>query len=152
MSGSWSTDHLPNLNPQNHCVMSPCKNRYNCIAWAAGFNTQWWWPTKRYFWPQGVPREITLSAFLAAFATLRYEECQDGILEIGYEKIALFAIQDDNGLLVPTHAAKQLSDGRWTSKIGRLEDIKHNKVVDVNGPYYGTPVRFMRRVHEHING
>ena len=145
MSGSWATYDLPNLDSQNHRITSPCKNRYNCIAWAAGSNTQWWWPSRKGFWPRGVPREATLSAFLAAFATLGYTECPDGALEAGHEKVVLFALRDDGGDLVPTHAARQLADGRWTSKLGRLEDIEHTNVEDVNGPIYGVPVRFMRR-------
>ena len=145
MSGSWLPDHLPNLNSHNHCITSPPRNRYNCIAWAAGSDTRWWWPDKYGSWPPGVLREVTLSAFLAAFGTLGYEECQDGILEVGHEKVALFAKRDDSGVLVPTHAAKQLCDGQWTSKLGPSEDIEHKKPEDVNGPSYGAPVRFMRR-------
>ncbi len=146
MSGSWKHGCLPNLDSQNHRITSPCKKRYNCIAWAADSDTQWWWPNNKGFWPQGVPREESLSAFVAAFATLGYEECQDGALEERYEKAALFARRDVSGDLVPTHAAKQLSNGRWTSKLGPLEDIEHMKLEDVNGPAYGVPVLFMRRV------
>ena len=138
-------EELPNLHAQNHRITSPRRNRYNCIAWAAGCDTQWWWPTGHGFWPQGVPREVTLSAFVAAFATLGYEECQDGSLEKGYEKVVLFAQRDANGNILPTHAAKQLCNGRWTSKLGPQEDIEHMKAEDVNGPTYGTPVQFMRR-------
>ena len=145
MPGSWSADDFPKLHSLNHRVTSPCKNRYNCIAWAAGSADRWWWPTKFAFWPPGVPREETLSAFLAAFATLGYAECQDGAMEEGYEKVALFARHDDEGRIAPTHAAKQLADGRWTSKLGALEDIEHMEPEDVNGPLYGTPIRFMRR-------
>ena len=77
--------------------------------------------------------------------TLGYTECPDGALEAGHEKVVLFALRDDGGDLVPTHAARQLADGRWTSKLGPLEDIEHTNVEDVNGPIYGVPVRFMRR-------
>ena len=145
MSGSWSPGDLPNLHSENHSITSPRKNR-NCIAWAAGFDTRWWWPTGGGFWLEGVPKETSLSAFLKAFATLGYEECKDGILEAGYEKVALYSKGDPNGAFVPKHAARQLSDGRWTSKLGPLEDIEHSNVEDVNGPSYGTPVRFMRRI------
>ena len=145
MSGSWPPDGLPHLDPQNHQITSPTKNRYNCIAWAAGSDTQWWWPEPRSFWPQSVPREVTLSAFEAAFRTLGYETCQDGSLERGHEKVALFARNDVHENPVPTHAARQLCDGQWTSKLGPLEDIEHTRACDVNGPDYGAPVRFMRR-------
>ena len=138
MSGSWSADDFPGLNSRNHRITSSRAFHYNCIAWAAGCNTRWWCPNKHGFWPSGVPREVTLPAFLAAFATLGYEES-------GYEKVALFVKPDASGNLLPTHAAKQLSNGRWTSKLGALEDIEHMKVEDVSGPSYGTEIRFMRR-------
>jgi len=38
-----------------------------------------------------------------------------------FEKIAIYAAGG-----VPTHAAKQTSDGRWKSKLGGWEDIEHN--------------------------
>ena len=139
------SDEFPNLHPQNYSITSPRKNRYNCIAWAAGCETRWWWPAEKGFWPEGIPREVTLAAFVAAFDTLGYEPCGDGSLEQGYEKIALFARKEHDGTLVPTHAAKQLSNGRWTSKLGALHDIEHLKVEDVNGPGYGAPVQFMSR-------
>lgn len=105
---------------------------------------QWWWPEQKGFWPRGALREVTLDAFLAAFATLGYEECEGGSLEEGYEKVALFA-QNPNGVPKPTHAARQLRDGQWTSKLGPLEDIEHRNAEDVAGPTYGVPVRFMKR-------
>ena len=145
MSGLWPNHEVPYLTSQNHKITSPYKKRYNCIAWAAGCMTKWWWPADGGFWPQGVPREVTLSAFIAAFETLQYQPCADGSLEAGYEKISLFAQRDPVGVLVPTHAARQLPNGRWTSKLGPFEDIEHQQVEDVNGPVYGTPVQFMSR-------
>ena len=88
-----------------------------------------------------MPREVTLAAFIEAFGLLAYEKCDDGILEEGYQKIVLYV--DDSGK--PTHAARQLPNGAWTSKLGELEDIVHVTVDDVNGPLYGAPVQFMRR-------
>lgn len=144
MTGSWSPSDFPKLDCSNHRVTSPCKNRYNCIAWAAGIETQWWWPEPGSFWPSGIPREVTLDAFLAAFSSLGYEERSEYSLEQGYEKIAFYA-QPSGEILKPTHAAKQLPNGRWTSKLGPLEDIEHSELNDVSGPIYGKPIRFMRR-------
>ena len=144
MTGSWSPKEFPNLDVGNHRVTSPCKNRYNCIAWVAGIETQWWWPEPGSYWPASVPREVTLDTFLSAFSLLGYEECPECCLEQGYEKIAFYA-QCIGGKLRPTHAAKQLPNGRWTSKLGPLEDIEHSDLDDISGPTYGKPIRFMRR-------
>lgn len=86
-----------------------------------------------------------MAAFLAAFATFGYAECPDGDFEAGREKVALFAAAGEDGALVPTHAARQLANGRWTSKLGAGEDIEHDRVSDVEGPLYGSAVRFARR-------
>ena len=142
MSGSEFSDHFPDLNSKNYRITSEATKRYNCIAWAADCDTMWWWPTKFYFWPENVAREETGSAFLAAFETLGYEKCENGLLEAGYEKVALFA---DPNTYLPTHAARQLSDGRWTSKLGEEKGIEHEKAEDVSGPSYGNVVQFMRR-------
>jgi len=90
-----------------------------------------------------VRRQVTIAAFVEAFRSLGYKTCADGDLEQGFIKIAIFA--DKSGK--PTHAARQLPDGCWTSKLGVSVDIEHTAVEDVSRiePRYGTPVRFMRR-------
>lgn len=136
----------PSLNALNHEVTSPSANRYNCIAWAAGDQSRWWWPASSYYWPVGAPRERTLSAFLEAFETLGYVECESATLEPRVERIALYARDHSlTGQPIPTHAARQLADGRWTSKLGSSIDIVHSVPDDLAGPAYGVPVKFMRR-------
>lgn len=73
--------------------------------------------------------------------SLGYEKGDDFGLEIGIEKVAIFA--DENFL--PTHAARQLEDGAWTSKLGEEEDIMHVQLDHVSGLVYGVPVLVMRR-------
>jgi len=146
MPGSWSPSNLPFLTEDNHSIESPRKNRYNCLSWAAGSKRKWWSPIKPYFWPPEAPREATIEAFVRAFETLGYAVCADGSLELGIEKLAIFARTDPAGNLVATHAARQLPNGRWTSKLGPLEDIEHLRPEDVNGPTYGAPLRYMSRV------
>lgn len=147
MPGSWSSENHPFLDQNNCSVSSPITNAYNCIAWAAGDTRRWWWPAPRRgvaYWPRGVPREATVPAFIQAYGTLGYDLCEDGKLEPGLEKIAIFVkIQD--GRQVPTHASFQLESGQWTSKMGPLEDIVHQDVNDVNGPIYGKPAVFLSR-------
>lgn len=83
---------------------------------------------------------------MAAYQTIGYSECTEDALESGVEKIALFALPDpDSGLLIPTHAARQLESGSWSSKMGPLEDICHTTPADPRGPLYGAPVRYMAR-------
>jgi hypothetical protein len=147
MSGSWDRTLLPNLTDQNCAITSPASRTYNCIAWAASIDVLWWWPdpTYQYFWPPNVPREITIDAFIKSYGTLGYTVCADGDLEAEFEKIALYAKRMPWGDVEPTHAARQLPDGQWTSKLGPCEDVRHAEVTDVNGPAYGINVQFLKR-------
>lgn len=123
----------------NGRLTSPQTPRYNCIAWAVGDTARWWWPVGAY-WPSGASAVESASAFAEAFATEGFLPCDDPSLESGYEKIALYS---KNG--VPTHAARQVASGRWTSKLGKLEDVEHNTLGAVEGGVYGIATFYFRR-------
>ena len=125
-------------------VTSPASPDYNCIAWAAEDTSRWWWPDAfgLYYWTEQAPRVETLEAFVAVFRSLGYEPCEDRRLEAGLQKIAIFV--DSRGR--PTHAARQLDNGNWTSKLGQQVDIEHDGLSDFPpGCAYGTVARIMRR-------
>jgi hypothetical protein len=136
---------FPGLRGTDCRVTSPADRRYNCIAWAAGDTRRWWWPDpppddEGYHWPPGVSNEETLAAFVAAFVALGYEPCTDEGQEAGWEKVALYATADG----APAHAARQLSGGRWSSKLGRGQDIEHD-LRALEGADYGKVVQILRR-------
>ena len=133
---------FPGLRGSAYEVSSPPDDVYNCIAWAANDKLRWWWPDmlKKRYWAAGVLRDETLAGFQAAFASLGYAVCDGEGLEAGFEKVALFA--DADGF--PTHAARQLDSGRWTSKLGEIEDIEH-ALRDLEGVEYGSVVLVMKR-------
>ena len=146
MSGSWSPNELPNLTNQNRTITSPATGRYNCIAWAAGDDTRQWWPDPFGigYWPPSAQRGGTLPDFVDAYSKLGYAPCSNGALVAGVEKIGIFAKPSGAGL-TPTHAAVQLENGKWSSKLGPCEDITHAAVTDVECPAYGQVVAFMSR-------
>jgi hypothetical protein len=131
---------LPNLRADNYRITSAANWKYNCIAWAAGSDSAWWWPVPGRYWPPSAPREETLDAFLVAIGTLGFSVCATAELQAGLEKIALFAAEG-----IPTHAARQLSNGRWTSKLGPNIDIEHATLDAIAGGVYGAPVAFLSR-------
>lgn len=133
-------DSLPNLTPDNYRVTSSASWEYNCIAWAVGESKTWWWPAPGRYWPPSVPREETVSAFLEAFATRGYVSCSSADLEAGVEKIALYAHSNR-----PTHSARQLATGWWTSKLGPSVDIEHSRPEAVSGGVYGAIVALVGR-------
>ena len=134
---------FPNLSRMGYEQTSPCDKKYNCIAWSIGRQDRHFWPDPDGFgeWPIS-EREESIECFMAAYVFLGYERCEndDPSLEPGVEKISLFADGSE-----PTHAARQLPDGRWTSKMGReCEDIAH-PLSAVEGPSYGRVVRVLRK-------
>jgi hypothetical protein len=133
---------FPGLQGHSYQITSPKSDDYNCIAWAAGDTRNWWWPDEdgQDTWPEDVSRTESVTAFVDAFVSLGYAVCDHADLEEGFDKIALFAIAEDR----PKHAARQLPNGRWTSKLGHLEDIEH-QLENLVGNEYGTVVRLMKR-------
>jgi hypothetical protein len=118
---------------------------YNCIAWAANDNEQWWWPNgPRTYWPKGVTKALSRAAFQEAFATLGYSVCNDGTHEPGFEKVVFY---EKDGEI--KHAARQETDGIWASKLGPHYDIRHHSpeaLEDFGGVgEYGFAVSYMKR-------
>lgn len=89
--------------------------------------------TKRY--------EDELSSFVIAVAEFGYAVCPTGDLQEDAEKIALYGFVDN-----VDHAARQLPDGRWTSKLGIYgDDIEHDTADAVSGGVYGRVVAYFSR-------
>jgi hypothetical protein len=134
---------FPNLDSE-FAVTSGDSADYNCVSWAAGDTTQWWWPIDGY-WPRGVEERRTITSFVDAFRTLGYNICDNRDLEPEWEKVVIYSDRLDR----PTHMARQLLCGWWTSKLGRGEDITH-KLVGIEGPGfvnvdYGRVVTVLKR-------
>ena len=132
---------FPDLAGTNYTITSPATRLYNCIAWAVGDMNRWWWPTSpRSYWPPSAPRELSVCAFVEAFHACGFEITNNYILEDGLEKLAIYTKQKE-----PTHAARQLLDGSWTSKLGEFVDITHVSPYHISGSRYGSPCCVMAR-------
>src|SRR5436190_15245440 len=108
-------EFFPGLKTTAFRITSAADERYNCIAWAVGKTREWWWPLgdeSIITWPSGAARELTMDGFSKAFRVIGFEPAIDDLFELGFEKIALFADADGS----PSHAARQLPSGLWTSK------------------------------------
>ena len=131
---------FPGLKEDNYRPTSPADVSYNCVAYAAGDETRCWDPTShQYYWPPRAPRTVRVDSYVAAFSTLGYEPCESHQLEHGFEKVAIFWKEAR-----PTHAARQLPSGRWTSKLGDGVDIEHD-LHAIEGDAYGQVVVLMKR-------
>jgi hypothetical protein len=147
---SWliNNSNFGNLAARDFKCASDPDDDYNCIAWAAGKTDRPWWPTTTapYFWPPGLPKEPphvaeTLDNFIEAFKRQGYEVCWGGRFSRRYEKVAIYVGNKGK----PTHAARMLPSGGWSSKLGDEEDIEHKDVKCIEGKLYGQTKVFLKR-------
>jgi hypothetical protein len=117
---------------------------YNCLAWALGINWASYSESPRcagYIWFPGVERVWDAKNIRKIFENHGYTVCDNRDLEPGYEKVVFY--EDENG--VPQHFARQLESGKWTSKLGELNDIEHDKLESIICSNYGQPKTTLRR-------
>lgn len=131
-------------------LTSPCDEYYNCIAWALELSDKWVWPLEPedymddditedvLYWPDSLPFTDEIDNFLALFEQFGYRRCQDASQEDGLKKIALYAKAGHC-----THAARQLTSGFWTSKMGPLNDIQHGSPEVLEGDFFGQVYCYM---------
>ena len=134
-------DHVyadfPVLRGLPHEQTSEESSDYNCFAWAAGVTTIRWDPNEPYYWP--VERSSSQEALIAVFESIGYRRCSSRRLTKTFRKIALYSLDG-----VMTHAAVQLEDGMWSSKLGDGIDLKHT-LVGLEGSTYGRVFQIMKR-------
>lgn len=134
-------EEFPNSSDEPFIQTSHEDPNYNCIAWAAEDNTRWYWPDPYgiYYWPSEIPRENTVQAIINLYEFLGYEKCENGCYEESFTKIAVFSNED-----IPTHAARQLGNGYWTSKLGPNIDVEHS-IFSIENGVYGEVTQYLRR-------
>lgn len=133
---------FPNLSTGNGYIhTSDATPTYNCIAHAFGDQTRRWEPDPLgiCYWPPGLTRTSAMSGFNALCKSRGYQRCTDGNLEPSVEKLAIYVV---HGRF--THIARQLPDGRWTSKLGNAEDITHD-LSGLENSSYGTVTIYFKK-------
>ncbi len=119
---------------------TPC---HNCVAWEANDSSRWWDHVPGYYWPDGLPRDESVEAYVGLFRRLGFELCDNPEHEPGFEKIAVYGRAGKF-----SHVARLLESGIWTSKLGTLEDIEHDDLDSLTEDLddsYGQPLVFLRR-------
>jgi hypothetical protein len=137
---------FPNL--KNYVITSPEDPTYNCIAFASESDQLWWEPLKipepGFHWPRKIEANTNddgIQGLIRCFNTLGYEACDEDKLEDGFQKVALYAITEDDW----THASIQDNSGAWNSKLGDGYDIRHETPHCVAGPTYGRVICYLKR-------
>lgn len=131
---------FPGLREGAFRITSPETQAYNCLAWAGGVDSSKWYPDPwdLYYWPEA-DGEDSLEGWVRAYGALGFDRCEDGAMEAGYTKVAIYGFED-----APLHIARQLPSGLWTSKLGDGEDIEH-ELSGLIGEKYGEILIYMRR-------
>lgn len=132
---------FPDLAGSGYEITGEPSRTYNCIAWALGISTRKWdCNDLNAYWPPSLPRDHWIGTIMLLFAGEGFSVCMDDAPEPGFEKIALYAFVGQF-----THVARQLDDGRWTSKLGNAETITHPSPDNLAGGLYGNVHCVMRR-------
>jgi hypothetical protein len=133
---------FPNSNNSNFIVKSENINdkEYNCISWACSRNDVRFWPNlSEFIWPSNLPNIEHIDSFVKLFKSIGYDICNNGNLEYKFEKICIY---EKNAC--PKHAARQLTNGWWTSKLGPLNIVEHT-IDALDGGVYGEITTYMSR-------
>ena len=131
-------DLFPGLAGGGYQITSQASRQYNCVAWALEITAGWW--SHDGIWLDSVPRSPEAWALVQIFEAFGYAVCDSAARETGYEKVAVYAL---NGQWM--HAARQLEDGQWSSKLGQFEDITHPSLESLAGELFGDVHCVMRR-------
>lgn len=134
---------FPGLKSSAFRITSDQNPKYNCIAWAVEEDFRWWEPTDLLYWPPAAPRERTLAAYITAYEARGFSIAANDSLEAGFAKLAIYTSTGARDGY-PTHAARQLPSGLWTSKLGKDVDIEHT-LRGLEGDLYGRVACFMKR-------
>ena len=131
---------FPNSQNEPFEETSPETDQYNCLAWVM-HDTQRWWDTEdEDFWVSNLPQDSTLKTLVLLGEKQGFVVCDNGQLEKGYEKMALFSLEGT----YCTHVARQLASGQWTSKLGTSYDVTHS-LKAMEGGIYGNVVQFLKK-------
>lgn len=122
---------FPLLTDSNCRITSARSSVYNCIAWALQHDDRWLEPAATPDFSEDLfEADYPLDVLIRTFENRLYAVCDSESLEIGFDKVALFGREGQW-----THAARQLRNGLWTSKLGKSFDIEHELHALASGAY-----------------
>lgn len=118
------------------------KGAYNCIAHSVKVYDRWVWPGTH------------VADFDHLYRSRGYRRTPrlDFSFDPALEKVVLYAKAGKHGEVECTHAARQLSDGSWSSKLGSGPLIRHASPDSLDGSSYGRPIAlYVRPRHQSLS-
>jgi hypothetical protein len=113
---------------------------YNCISHTIHLKEDISWPIDtRHYWP--TKRELTKESFDLFYEHHGFEKLSilDFTYNENYTKVVLYTNNN-----IPTHAAIQIDNTYWESKIGRLGIIRHD-LFEIENDVYGEITQIYRK-------
>lgn len=134
-------------------VTSKATPNYNCISWACVYTDRWIQPSYIgrpsldcvVWWPPDVVEGMGPECLIKLFEYHGYVECDSCFHETGYRKVALYYNEMKNEW---THAARELKNGLWTSKLGSSIDMQHGTPESIECDSYGKIFCYMKKKTE----
>lgn len=133
----WTVEFdFPNINQNNSNVIGHKTRNYNCIAFAFGDQTRWWWPDGSHFWPKDCLDPDESESFEKLFRKVGAKITPiDRVDKIAHDPkyVTLAIYADEDGAI--NHLAVLNEDNTWTSKLGANYLIEHEYDALTQGSY-----------------
>ena len=134
---------FPGLRGTPWAIKSRKTKRYNCFAWAAREKHRRWDFAKGAYWPPGVHRLSGIAYLVGAYLAEGFSVCHQAACQKYDSTSDSIVLYERNR--IGTHAARLLANGRWSSKLGDIEDVQHQTPEALSGTRYGGPIVYMKR-------
>jgi len=132
----------PKLKDKNWKIININKDldKFNCFSFVIDIYNDWCGASTK-IWHNQNDRHSTILNYIQFYSTYNYKICNDDIQEPEYDKIAIYAINNN-----VSHVCKQFG-GMWRSKLGSNVIIEHKLEWLSGADYenYGDIVVFMKR-------
>lgn len=131
---------LPTLKGRD-LSLSPEDFNVNCLAFAVGDNTQWWEPPSGHgtYWPQGFREDLSVQTVEEILKLHGFTVESDRAETPDTDAIAIYGERGEW-----THFAK-FANGKWSSKLGELDDVEDIMLDDLEVPDYGKCLKILKR-------
>lgn len=84
--GTVNHQNIPKPSREGFEIVEQPSDQYNCIAYATGDLSKWWYHNEVHYWPNHAARSNTIESLVKMFTGLDFEQCSDGSVEDGYHK------------------------------------------------------------------
>src|ERR1035437_2064766 len=133
--------YFPNLiQGKNFEFTSGQTDEYNCVAWATELTADW----VQFIYDEIGNYDNNVQKYIKYFTELGFIKTENSQFVKDVQKIAIYANENKDFV----HVARQLNNGKWTSKLGEWEDIEHTTLEVLAGDSYGNPYIIMEKKNE----